>query len=277
MAKEQKQLFPVSMRKRWYCLSRVFLSQYAEMLAAVHFLSVLPAPGQTQLFEREKAAPRLVVGGAYFPLVGLLLAGILWLLLLIFAPLISQLALAALLVVGLAILTGGLHLDGLMDSCDGLFGGRTRERKLEIMRDSRVGSFGVLGGGCVLLLKFAFLASIKAHTLPLTLLVVLPSARWTMVLVLRVFPSARLSGLGAAFRQAVTMQQLLSAGISALAIALIAGRSIGLIVWITVSVVALLLGLWITRSIGGLTGDSYGAIEEIVEVVALLVLLILRV
>jgi adenosylcobinamide-GDP ribazoletransferase len=254
----------------------VFLSQYMELVAAVRFLSVLPLPGRTQRFEKDDAAPRLMVGGAYFPLVGLLLACLLWLLVLLLMPLVPQLALAALLVVGLVILTGGLHLDGLMDTCDGLFGGSTRERKLEIMRDSRVGSFGVLGGACILMLKFALFASVSGHALPLALLVALPSARWAMVLALRVFPSARPTGLGAAFHQAVTTERLVLAGIVALAIVLVAGQLIGLIVWVTVTLTTLVLGLWITRSIGGLTGDSYGAIAEVVEVVALLVLVMVR-
>ena len=254
----------------------VFLSQYMELVAALRFLSVLPLPGRTQLFGKDEAAPLLVVGGAYFPLVGLLLACLLWFLVLLLTPLVPQLALAALLVVVLVMLTGGLHLDGLMDSCDGLFGGSTRERKLEIMRDSRVGSFGVLGGACILLLKFALLASVRGHALPLALLVALPSARWAMVLALRVFPSARPMGLGAAFHQAITTEGVVLAGIVALAIVLVAGQLIGLIVWVTVTVTALVLGFWITRSLGGLTGDSYGAIAEVVEVVALLVLVMVR-
>jgi adenosylcobinamide-GDP ribazoletransferase len=163
-----------------------------------------------------------------------------------------------------------------MDSCDGLFGGSTRERKLEMMRDSSVGSFGVLGGVCIVLLKFALFASLSIHALPLALLVALPSARWAMVLALRVFPSARPTGLGAAFHQAVTIKRLVLASIIALVIVLVAGQFIGLIVWITVTVTALVLGFWITRSIGGLTGDSYGAIEEVGEVVALLVLVVVR-
>src|SRR6266480_7666006 len=156
----------------------VFLSQYMELVAAVRFLSVLPVPGRAQLFGKDEAAPHLVVGGAYFPLVGLLLACLLWLLVLLLMLLVPQLALAALLVVGLVILTGGLHLDGLMDTCDGLFGGSTRERKLEIMRDSHVGAFGVLGGVCILLLKFAIFSSLDIHYLALALLMVLPVARW---------------------------------------------------------------------------------------------------
>ena len=128
-----------------------------------------------------------------------------------------------------------------------------------------------------MLLKFALFASLKVYALPFALMMTLPSARWAMVLALRVFPSARPSGLGAAFHQAVTTERLLVAGIIALAIALVLGQLIGLLVWMAATVTALLLGFWITRSIGGLTGDSYGAIEEVVEVVALLVLVMLGV
>jgi adenosylcobinamide-GDP ribazoletransferase len=280
MDEEQKRHSSKSSRQKWHLLLRArrfFLSQYLELVAAVRFLSVLPMPGSIQLFDKDETAPRLVVGSEYFPLVGLLLAFLLWLLVLILTPLVPQLALAALLVVALVILTGGLHLDGLMDSCDGLFGGSTRERKLEIMRDSHVGSFGVLGGACTLLLKFALFASLRVNALPLALLLALSSARWSMVLAVRVFPSARPTGLGAAFHQAVTTERSVLAGIIALAIVLLAGQFIGLIVWATVTIITLVLGFWITRIIGGLTGDNYGAIEEVAEIVALLVLVIARV
>src|SRR6266849_8081339 len=230
-------------------VKQIVLNQYRELVAAIRFLSVLPTPGGALLFDKNETTSRLVIGCEYFPLVGLLLALLLWLLVLLFGRLIPQLALAALLVVALVILTGGLHLDGLMDTCDGLFGGRTRERKLEIMRDSHVGSFGVLGAACILLLKFALLASIPARALPLVLLIALPSARWVMVLMLRVFPGARPTGLGATFRPAVTTKRLLLTGIVALTIVLIAGQIPGLIVLMTVTVMSLILGFWMTRSI----------------------------
>jgi adenosylcobinamide-GDP ribazoletransferase len=277
MAGKQRQQFPRGMQDLLASVRSEFLSQYMELVAAVRFLSVLPMPGRMQSLEEDETAPHLAVGSTYFPLVGLLLACLLWIFVLLLTPLVPQLVLAALLVVALVILTGGLHLDGLMDSCDGLFGGRTRERKLEIMHDSSVGSFGVLGGACVLLLKFALFASVSRHALPLAMLVALPSARWAMVLALRVFPSALATGLGATFHQATTTEGFVLAGLVALAIVLVAGQFTGLIVWVMVTVTALALGFWITRSIGGLTGDNYGAIEEVVEVVALLVLVIGRV
>src|SRR5438270_111467 len=92
----------------------------------------------------------------------------------------------------------------------------------------------------------------------------------------RLFPGARPTGLGAAFHRAVTTKRLLLAAIVTLAIVLLAGQLSGLIVWMAVTTIALILGSAIARSIGGLTGDSYGAIEEVAEVVALLVLIMLR-
>lgn len=249
--------------------------QARAFVAAVRFLSILPLPGTAQLFDKDEIGERVIVGGAYFPLVGLILVALLWLLLLLITPFAPSLVLAALLLIAEVLLTGGLHIDGLMDSCDGLFGGRTRERKLEIMRDSRVGSFGVLSGACLLILKFACLASLPAYILPFVLLMTLPTARWCMVLALYIFPSARNTGLGALYHQAITLRHLLIAGTIALLIALFSGRIAGIGLWILATGVSFALGTWITRQLGGLTGDNYGAIAEIAEVVTLLAAVLL--
>src|SRR2546421_11774831 len=110
------------------------LDQYAELAAAVRFLSILPLPDPPQHIETESettSPARVVLGRGYFSLVGLLLGLLLPILTLLLDPLLPHLAVAALVVVALVLLTGGLHLDGLMDSCDGLFGRRTPERRLE--------------------------------------------------------------------------------------------------------------------------------------------------
>jgi adenosylcobinamide-GDP ribazoletransferase len=253
-------------------LLRKIRNQYMEFAAATQFLSLLPVPGSAQLFHKHESAPHIIVGCEYFPVVGLLLAVLLWAFMTILAPFLPQLVLAALLVAALVILTGGLHLDGLMDTCDGLFGGNTRERKLEIMQDSRVGSFGVLAGVCILLIKFALFASLTIHALPLALLIAMPSARWSMVVALRIFPSARPTGLGAAFHRAVTTQRLIITGIVSLVIVLVVGQLFGLIAWFVATATSLILGFWMTRSLGGLTGDTYGAIEEVTECIVLLLL-----
>jgi adenosylcobinamide-GDP ribazoletransferase len=216
------------------------------------------------------------MGGEYFPLVGLLLSLLLSLLTLLLTPFVPQLVLAALLVVMLVILTGGLHLDGLMDTCDGLFGGTTRERKLEIMRDSRVGSFGVLAGGSALLLQFACFASLREHSLPALLLVTLPSARWCLVLCLGIFPGARSGGLGTAFRQDIHVRTLVIAGGLSLVLAFVGAQFAGLLAWVVMTSAALALGSWITSRLGGLTGDTYGAIAEVTEILSFLVFVLLH-
>jgi adenosylcobinamide-GDP ribazoletransferase len=228
------------------------------------------------MFREEDIGQRIIVGGAYFPVIGLILACLLWLLTVIASPFLPPFVLAALLVVAQILLTGGLHLDGLMDSCDGLFGGRTAERKLEIMRDSRVGSFGVLGAACILLLRFSCLASLNSRQIVFALLLAMPTARWCMAFALYLFPNARNNGLGNIYRQAVTREHVIIAGMISLVITIIAGRVIGILIWAVLTGVAFVLGKWITGTIGGLTGDTYGAIEEVTDVIALLLVVILH-
>lgn len=269
MAEEQPQASPKQRSNR-------IRQQYTELVAATRFLSTLPLPGSASLFDSAELKERIVIGGLYFPLVGLFIGGSVALLVLVAGPYLPPLVLAALLVVALIVLTGGLHLDGLMDTCDGLFSGKDRERQLAIMRDSRVGSFGVLGGVAILLLKFALFASFSRHQTVLALLMVPPLARWCMLLAMRCFPSARPAGLGAVARQAVARWHLVIAGVLVLILSLLVGRVVGLILCLIVPLATLVLGFWITHRLGGLTGDIYGALAEITEVLGLLVLLLLR-
>ncbi len=252
---------------------RWLFDQYREFVAAVRFLSTIPIPGSAKLYEGDSA---LIFGSAYFPLVGLLLALLLALVPFALGLYLPPLVLAALLVIVSVLLTGGLHLDGLMDTCDGIFGCRSRKRKLEIMRDSRVGSFGVLGGACVLLLKFALFASLNSHLLPLAMITVLPVSRWAMVFAVRQFPSARPDGLGATFRQTVSLPRLLVAALLSLVIALVVAHLIGLLLWIAGTLVVALIAAWATHQLGGLTGDIYGTIAEVSEVILLLIFVVLR-
>jgi adenosylcobinamide-GDP ribazoletransferase len=257
-------------------LGQTLRAQLKELVAAIRFLSILPIPGSAQLFDTEDEDADLIIGAAYFPFVGLLIALVLLALLLATSRFFPPLVLAAFLVVAQVVLTGGLHMDGLMDSSDGLFGGSSPERRLEIMRDSRVGSFGVLAGGCVLLLKFAVFATLRVHLLALAVLMVLPAARWAMIMTVSLFPSARPTGLGAAFRQTLSVTRLVVAGITALIVVLVVGHLPGLLVLLVGTLAAIAVGAWATRRLGGLTGDSYGAIAEVAEVVMLLLIVVLN-
>ncbi|TMC20478.1 MAG: adenosylcobinamide-GDP ribazoletransferase [Chloroflexi bacterium] len=230
------------------------LAQYREFIAAVRFLSVLPTPEFAADRTANSVEPAFFVGSAYFPLVGFLLGLLLSILPFFFGQFFSSLTLllAALVLLLQVILTGGLHLDGLMDTCDGLFGGDSPERKLEIMRDSRMGSFGVLGALCVLLFKFAVYASLSnlgvgKQLLPIALVSVLPAARWAMVLALRFFPSARSTGLGQTFRQTITVSQVVAAAIISLIVAIIFAHWVGIILWIGISLTGWLIDFRASR------------------------------
>lgn len=230
-------------------------------LAALQFLTTLPIP-----LRKVVEADDLARGGRYFPLVGLLLGLILTVLyglLILFLP--SSLV-ALLLVIALLCLTGALHFDGFLDSCDGLFGYHTTERRLEIMKDSRVGTFGVAGGICLLALKYAGLALVPFGLMPAALIMAPLLGRWALLCAVIVFPYGRESGLGLLYKRYTHPPELVLASLFVLAIAYALLRLPGLVAAAFIFGLTWLVGRWImTKLPAGLTGDSYGAIAEIME------------
>jgi adenosylcobinamide-GDP ribazoletransferase len=179
---------------------------------------------------------------------------------------------AALLLVVLVAATRGLHLDGFMDVCDGLFGGYTAERRLEIMRDSHVGAFAVVGATSLLVLKYGALVSILTLSVSgkeWALLLFPVLSRWAMVIQIGAFPYVRRPGLGSPFQQSSAKAATsVAATISVVASVLLGGLG-GAGLLIGLSLLAWLLGLGMSRLLGGLTGDTYGATNEIIEAVGL--------
>lgn len=253
-----------------------FLEQVRELTSAIQLLTVVPIPGSRQLFAmQDDASSHVITGSGYFSLVGFLIGLITCLIPFLFGALPSF-VLSALAIIVLVILTGGIHLDGLIDTCDGVFGRLDRASKLEIMRDSRVGSFGLLGAACMLLLKFALLGSLSVNLFFPALLVAPAISRWCVVLAMRLFPGARSDGMGDEFRRGITLPYLALSGIIALLVALIFGHLVGVLMWLGASALAIILGAWMTRALGGLAGDVGGAIVEVTEVTALLLFLLLQ-
>ena len=207
---------------------------------------------------------------AWFPLVGLVVGAMLVILDFVLARVLPGLPGAALLLVGWVAVTGGLHLDGFIDCCDGLSGAQPAERRLEIMKDSRVGAFGVVGAVCLLLVKFSALAALAPHERAAWLLVTPVLSRWVMVWAAWRYPLARRDGVAAWFRQGLGWPQVLMAGGTAFLIALSARGVAGLGMFAAVWTVTLLVAAWVQRRIPGLTGDVYGALNELSEVVGLL-------
>lgn len=233
------------------------------LLAAFQFLTIFPA-----LIRRPFTARELGTATGWYPLVGLALGGVLTGLQVVSASVVPALVSAGVVLSAWVVLTRALHYDGFVDTCDALFGGFTPERRLEIMRDSRIGAFGHAGGTLLLLLKFAALAS-PAGSLP-GLLLAPVFGRWGLTLALYGFPYARERGLGRDVKDNVRWTQAALASLIALVSAWLAGGVLGLAL-AGVSALAVLAGAWyIRRLIPGLTGDSYGALCESLELLALL-------
>ena len=212
----------------------------------------------------------------WFPAVGLLLgtlaAAVAWGASLVLPPLV-----AAVLILGvLMAFSGCLHLDGLSDTADGFLSSRSRERMLEIMKDSRTGAMGVVAVVVLLLAKFAALASLPTKLLWPAVLLMPLAGRCAMVVHMAVLTSVRPSGLGAVFCQ---RRQRLSAIWAAGVLAAVAGGLLGprgLLVCGASLAVTLALAVYVQHKIGGTTGDTFGAVCEIVELVPALTLVIGR-
>jgi adenosylcobinamide-GDP ribazoletransferase len=207
---------------------------------------------------------------ALFPAVGLLLGGLLagadWAIRDQVGPQLTGWLLAGLLL----ILTGGLHADGLADSFDGLFGGRTPERRLEIMRDSAIGSYGALALIVVTALKATAFAQLESAHRAEVLVLTPALARWACVAAIAGFPYARPSGAGVAFHAASWPWAAPLAAVIALAAAAAGMGAAGAAGWGLALAAGVGIGAYIAPRLGGLTGDTYGAIVEISEVALLL-------
>jgi adenosylcobinamide-GDP ribazoletransferase len=233
-------------------------------LAAVAFLTVLPLPA------RWRSDPRhLARSVRWYPLVGLgiglALAGLDWQLGLV----VAGPARDALLVAALLSVSGALHLDGLMDTCDGVLSTVPDERRLEIMRDSHVGSFGVAGAGLVLLGKYAALASLGDAPRWAALVALAVLGRWSMSLAVVAFPAGRPDGLGRLVKDASGRGDLAVAAAFALLACVVAFQAAGVLLFGVVSLTVWLVGRAILARLPGLTGDTYGALNEIGELAAL--------
>ncbi|MGB7538383.1 MAG: adenosylcobinamide-GDP ribazoletransferase [Anaerolineales bacterium] len=238
-------------------------------LLALQFLTAIPVR-----VSGEITPLRMGRAMAWFSVVGLILGAILAFadraLSFLFPPSVG----AALLLAVWVALTGALHLDGFLDCCDGLLAVKPPEERMEILRDPRVGAFGVVGAVCLLLLKFTALLELPSAVRPFALLVTPALARAAMVYAARAYPIARPGpGLGRLFREGLTWREVAWAGAIAITAAGLAlgfgGLALALGVWLMTAGIA----WWVRRRIPGLTGDVYGAINELTEVGALIFVL----
>ena len=231
--------------------------------AALQFLTVIPLPQALLLDEKSlgKSVP-------FFPLVGLFIGVLAAAADLLFGYALPSFAATCLTVLVLIAITGGLHMDGLADTADGFWSARTRDKMLVIMRDSRIGTMGVLAIFFVVSLKIAALIPIAAPQ-RMGVLIIMPMAgRTAIIIMMTALRYARTEGgLAAIFARKYSWWTPAGAIFLLLAAGGILGGWLGLAASVTAVVAAGLVTRYAYKKIGGFTGDTLGAVSEITETV----------
>ena len=174
----------------------------------MQFLTGIPIP-----LKRELSAEQLGKATAFFPLVGLVLGGILAGLNWVFNLFLPVPVTDVFLIIILVALTGAMHLDGFADTVDGMAGHKPVEERWKVMHDSRTGAFGVVGITLLLITKFVALDNIPGNHMTAALLFMPVASRWAMVYAVFAFKYARPEGLGLAYKKATGWPQFLIATI----------------------------------------------------------------
>lgn len=233
-------------------------------LIALQFLTVLPV-NITSKVEKESFGESLT----WFPFVGALIGFLLSLGVFVFAFLPQPVIAAFILAVSI-IITGGIHLDGFADTCDGLFGYSTKEKALEIMRDPHIGTFAGAGIAILLILKFSILAALPQGNMWKCLVLMAAFGRWAQVLSCFSSRYARQDGKAKYFIEYASWRQLIIGGVFAVILFILLFGINGLSLFL-VSILPILAAInYIRNKIGGMTGDTIGAINEIAETSVLL-------
>jgi adenosylcobinamide-GDP ribazoletransferase len=247
-------------------------------IAALRFLTTLRVPKryETETLDLSHTAIFFPVVGI---IIGLILAGAYWLLI----HILPREVVSGILVVLSIVLSGGIHLEGFADTCDGIGGQKGTRARLRVMQDSHSGAFAIIGIAVLLLVKYGALNSIPDSLMMATLLIMPVVSRWMMVYGIFAYPYARPSGMGKIMKEglgkgrfgvatAITVAAVIGfAGWTGISLFYLAGPFVMTGAWlVTLSMAAYLKGKFC-----GLTGDTYGAINEMAEVSALIIFLLL--
>ncbi len=237
-------------------------------IAAVQFLTIVP-------LSKDLRATNETLGNstAYFPLVGFLIGILLFIyneVLSLFLPLqVGCILIIALLIV----LTGAIHLDGFVDTLDGLAGGRDKATTLEIMKDSRIGAIGVIGVVVLLLVKYASMVNIPRGFLWKALLLMPVIGRWSMAQLCYFSKYARENGAARPFVGAGSKRGAIFAAILTLTVLAVFLGFKGIGIGILLSLFTHVFRAFFYHKIGGVTGDIIGGANELNEVLFLILML----
>lgn len=243
---------------------------WCSFIGAVTFYTCIPVPGSWVSEFRGIAR--------WAPVIGLLVGGILGILDVglqhLGVPILTR---SALVIVSWIAITGGFHLDGVMDTADGL-AVQDRQRRLAVMADSATGAFGAMAAVALLLLKTAALTDIEVYR-GIALMAAAGWGRWGQVVAIAFYPYLKPTGKGAFLKQAMRTPQdillglVLLLGLCSLPLWLNFGKWwLGLEMAVGGSAIAFLTGAWFHHQLGGHTGDTYGALVEWTEALFLCLL-----
>lgn len=238
-------------------------------LAALMFLTRIPIPKIHVSNEDWKKSP------VYFPFVGLLIGGLLWVALYGSEKLFPSTVSAFLIVLVWIWMTGGLHIDGWMDLADGFGSNRSRDEMLEIMKDSRVGAMGVIAAICLIIGKIVAVYEVLQLNLPIVLILSPWFARFLLICAIKFWPYRNESGLGAGLSAFLSIPILLVHLVLILMISFWIAGMYGWLLLVMTTILTILFIRRIYRKLSMLTGDCYGAIVEWSECVSLFLALAL--
>jgi adenosylcobinamide-GDP ribazoletransferase len=248
---------------------------FRQLTLAVTFLTGVPLK-----VEGDVSPADLWRSMGWYPLVGLVIGAAAWAVYAGLTYVVPGLVAAALVVIFLELLTRGLHMDGVMDTADGILSGAPRERALEIMKDHNVGAMGVVSAVLLLVLKVAALGALARPEAAAPLLAGWCAARALPALDVYLWPYARQAGTGEAFTRerslgpvelacAFLVAGVVVAGVAGLLLGALGSWYAGLVAAVAAMAVALAVQAAVARRLGGLTGDVYGMGIELAEASAL--------
>ncbi len=249
-------------------------NEIKKILCAIQFLTIIKLKS---IEWNEKFTAKSV---AYFPAVGILIGCILAITYFIFSPVFPNTITAVMLIVIEIIFIRGLHLDGFIDTVDGLFGGMNKEERLRIMKDTHPGSFGIIAVVLLILLKFTLIFEIlnlnQDKVSIAEILILMPAlGRYAMLIPMAIQPYARNNGT-AHWTKFVKFREILTASLFMISSIILISVFLNLKIFLLIALIiallifSLMLSKYITSKIGGMTGDTYGALTEISEIFVLL-------
>jgi adenosylcobinamide-GDP ribazoletransferase len=239
------------------------------LFTAMTILTALPLNRHTAASDEDLARSTI-----FFPVVGFMIGFLLMTVTQWLSPILHPGPLSAVLLVVSILLTGGLHLDGLADLCDGLAAGGNRERILSVMKDSRIGAFGVMGLTVVLILKYSLFYEIIGKGWLRSFLMMGVLSRWAMVLAAFSGRYVREEGTARPFIGQIRRPWFIGSTGITVGFAWMIFKGPGLLVLLPVFLFVFLFLHYLKLKIGGLTGDVLGALNEITEVLVLLLIAI---